>query len=389
MTKRLIQLFIRNSEQTEDKEVRNRYGYLASLVGIVCNIGLFLGKYTVGWLFGSIAIMADGINNLSDSVSNIVSLLGFKLGSKEADKDHPFGHARYEYIAGLIVCIIVLAIGLSLGKESIQKILHPNRIEFQWVTVAVLIVSIGIKFWMSRFNKAIGDLIDSNTLRATAADSRNDVITTAAVLAATVLCTATGIYRIDGIMGLFVALFILWSGGMLMWETLQPLLGTAPDKELVEAIEREIQSYPLVLNTHDLMIHDYGPGNVFGSIHVEFPADKNILMIHSLIEKMEEDMLKKKQIHLTIHHDPVVMDDPRIPELQSRLSRIAEAYRPGSSVHDIRLVETMEGDNLLFDYVLEAGTEYDREEIHTFFQQQLDQWKTGYHCLIKIEQSYI
>ena len=235
-----------------------------------------------GTLFGSIAIMADALNNLSDASSNVVSLVGFRLAAKGPDEKHPYGHVRYEYLAGLVVCVTILAIGLSLLKESALKVLHPTAVVFSWLSVGVLAVSIGVKLWMSRFNKTIGQRINSETLMATAADSRNDVLTTSAVLLSTVLSHLTGWDVLDGLMGVAVAAFILWSGWGLMMDTLSPLLGESPSPELVEHIEHTVMSYPGVLGVHDLMVHDYGPGHQFASLHIEFPAEADPLEAHNL-----------------------------------------------------------------------------------------------------------
>ena len=268
MTQLLIRLFIKHPSDTKDPAVRTAYGNLASLVGMACNILLCVGKLTVGTLFGSIAIMADALNNLSDASSNVVSLIGFRLASKAPDAEHPYGHARYEYLAGLVVSVTILAIGLSLGKESIGKVLHPTPVVFSWLSLGVLAVSIAVKLWMSRLNRTVGQRIASETLLATAADSRNDVLTTGAVLLSTILCRVTGWNVIDGIMGVAVAAFILWSGWGLVMDTLSPLLGETPSPELVAHIEQTVMSYPGVLGVHDLMVHDYGPGHQIGRAHV-------------------------------------------------------------------------------------------------------------------------
>ena len=255
MTQLLIRLFIRHPDNPQNPHTRAAYGNLASIVGMVCNVLLCLGKLAVGTLFGSIAIMADALNNLSDASSNIVSLVGFKLASRAPDAEHPFGHARYEYLAGLAVSVMILVIGVELLKESFAKVLHPTEVAFSWLMVAVLIASILVKLWMSRLNRQIGTAIDSETLLATAADARNDVITTAAVLAATILTKLTGFACIDGLMGIGVAAFILYSGAMLVKDTINPLLGAAPDSDLVEHIEKKALSYPGVLGVHLSLIH--------------------------------------------------------------------------------------------------------------------------------------
>ena len=299
MTQFLIRLFIRQPDHAQDPKVRAAYGNLACWVGVACNLLLCLGKLTVGTLFGSIAIMADALNNLSDASSNVVSLVGFKLAGKAPDAEHPFGHARYEYLAGLVVSVTILGIGFSLLKESVVKVLHPTPVQFGWLTVAVLVVSILVKLWMSGFNRTIGRIIGSETLIATAADSRNDVLSTSAVLIAAVLCRVTGWDVLDGLMGVGVAAFILISGWGLVMDTLSPLLGESPSEDLVDHIEQKVLSYPGVLGMHDLMVHDYGPGHQFASLHVELPAEQDPLEAHDLIDNIERDFLKNDRLLVT------------------------------------------------------------------------------------------
>ena len=298
----LIRTFIKNYENTADRAVRTAYGNLACIVSVVCNLLLFAGKTAVGTLAGSVSITADGMNNLSDASSNIVSLVGFKLGSRPADSEHPYGHARYEYLAGLAVSVMILVIGVELLKESFVKVLNPTPVQFGWLTVAVLIASILVKLWMSLLNRKIGRTIQSETLMATAADARNDVITTATVLVASVLTFVTGIDRLDGIMGLGVAAFILYSGIQLVRDTIDPILGAAPDPELVEHIEKKALGYPGVLGIHDLMIHDYGPGNRLVSFHIEMDAKGDVMQSHDVIDTIEKDLLVQDGMIATIHY---------------------------------------------------------------------------------------
>lgn len=388
MTQLLIRLFVKNADHPQQPDVRSAYGSLAGIVGMVCNVLLCLGKLTVGTLFGSIAITADAVNNLSDASSNIVSLLGFKLASKAPDAEHPYGHGRFEYLAGLVVSVTILGIGFSLLKESVVKVLHPTAVTFSWLTVCVLAASILVKLWMSVFNRKIGQLIASDTLLATAADSRNDVISTGVVLAAAVLCHLTGWDRLDGLMGLGVAVFILISGWGLVNETLSPLLGKSPDPELVEHIERTAMSYPGVLGVHDLMVHDYGPGHQFASIHVELPAESDPLEAHDLIDNIERDFLQKDHLMVTIHYDPIVTSDAAVGVLRSRLTEYLRQIDPQLSLHDLRMVLGNTHTNVLFDLVLPAGYRGDISaligQVKTFVRQQDEK----YNCIIKVEQSY-
>lgn len=388
MTQLLIRLFIKRPEDTKEPAVRTAYGNLASIVGMACNILLCLGKLTAGTLFGSIAIMADALNNLSDASSNIVSLIGFRLASKAPDAEHPYGHARYEYLAGLVVSVTILAIGLSLGKESIGKVLHPTPVAFSWLSVAVLTASILVKLWMSGFNRKVGQLIGSETLLATAADSRNDVLTTSAVLLATVLCSLTGWDILDGLMGVAVAAFILWSGWGLVMDTLSPLLGETPSPELVEHIEQTVMSYPGVLGMHDLMVHDYGPGHQFASLHVEFPAETDPLSAHDVIDNIERDFLKKDNLQVTIHYDPIVTSDAQVGVLRSRLMEKVRRIDPQLSIHDLRIVPGETHTNVLFDLVFPAGYTGDQNAVLAEMCSFVTEQDPKYSCIIKLEQSY-
>ena len=388
MTQFLIRCFIKRPDDVKDAAVRTAYGNLASLVGMACNILLCIGKLLAGTLFGSIAIMADALNNLSDASSNVVSLIGFRLAAKAPDAEHPYGHARYEYLAGLVVSVTILAIGLSLLKESALKVLHPTPVAFSWLSIGVLAASILVKLWLSGFNRAVGKKINSETLMATAADSRNDVLTTGAVLLSTILCSLTGYGIIDGIMGVGVAAFILWSGWGLVMDTLSPLLGESPSPELVEHIERTVMSYPGVLGVHDLMVHDYGPGHQFASLHVEFPAETDPLTAHDVIDNIENDFLKKDRLQVTIHYDPIVTADASVGVLRARLKEHARQLDPQLSVHDLRIVPGDSHTNVLFDLVFPAGYTGDIDQMLAKMCQFVKEQDPKYCCVVKVEQSY-
>ena len=388
MTQLLIRLFVRHPDDTKNAAVRTAYGNLASLVGMACNILLCIGKLLAGTLFGSIAIMADALNNLSDASSNVVSLIGFRLAAKAPDAEHPYGHARYEYLAGLVVSVTILAIGLSLLKESALKVLHPTPVAFSWLSIGVLAASILVKLWLSGFNRAVGKKINSETLMATAADSRNDVLTTGAVLLSTILCSLTGYGIMDGIMGVGVAAFILWSGWGLVMDTLSPLLGESPSPELVEHIERTVMSYPGVLGVHDLMVHDYGPGHQFASLHVEFPAETDPLTAHDVIDNIENDFLKKDRLQVTIHYDPIVTADASVGVLRARLKEHARQLDPRLSIHDLRIVPGDSHTNVLFDLVFPAGYTGDIDQMLAKMCQFVKEQDPKYCCVVKVEQSY-
>lgn len=388
MTQFLIRCFIKRPDDVKDAAVRTAYGNLASLVGMACNILLCIGKLLAGTLFGSIAIMADALNNLSDASSNVVSLIGFRLAAKAPDAEHPYGHARYEYLAGLVVSVTILAIGLSLLKESALKVLHPTPVAFSWLSIGVLAASILVKLWLSGFNRAVGKKINSETLMATAADSRNDVLTTGAVLLSTILCSLTGYGIIDGMMGVGVAAFILWSGWGLVMDTLSPLLGESPSPELVEHIERTVMSYPGVLGVHDLMVHDYGPGHQFASLHVEFPAETDPLTAHDVIDNIENDFLKKDRLQVTIHYDPIVTADASVGVLRARLKEHARQLDPRLSIHDLRIVPGDSHTNVLFDLVFPAGYTGDIDQMLAKMCQFVKEQDPKYCCVVKVEQSY-
>lgn len=388
MTNILIRLFIKTPQNTQTPGVRTAYGNLASYVGVICNVLLFLGKFIVGSLFGSIAITADAINNLADASSNVISLVGFRLAAKKPDADHPFGHARYEYIAGLCVCAVILAIGASLLKESFVKVLAPTDVMFSWLSVGVLSASIVVKLWMSLFNAKIGKLIKSETLIATAADSRNDVISTAAVLLSLFICKATGFAIYDGLMGLGVAVFILVSGYGLLKDTLSPLLGRAPDPALVKAIEDKVRSCEGVLGVHDLIVHDYGPGQQFASLHLEFDAQSDVLTVHDLIDNIEHYFLKEYHLLTTIHYDPIVTENEELDAACRYLRAFIKGIDPSFLMHDVRMVKGETHTNLIFDLAVPAGWRGDRAELVEYISDAALLLNPDYRCVIEIESSY-
>lgn len=353
MTKLLLRLFIRDYEAADQPRVRSAIGSLSGIVGIACNLLLFLGKLLTGTLTGSVSITADAMNNLSDASSAIVTLLGFRLAARPADEDHPYGHARYEYLSGLAVAAMIIVIGFELGQTSVEKILNPTPVSFGILPAAVLTASILVKLWLSRFNLDLSRRIHSSTLQATAMDSRNDCVSTAAVLAAGIVEYFFNL-RVDGFMGLAVAAFILWSGWNLARETISPLLGEAASPELKALIVDYIEKQPRVLGYHDLMVHDYGPGQRFASLHVEMDASEDPLECHELIDDMERECLESHQIHLVIHYDPVVTDDPELNALRDRVCRYFLERNEAMSIHDFRLIRGTGHTNLIFDVALPA-----------------------------------
>lgn len=310
MTDWLSRLLVKNYGRVNDPDVRTSYGLMAGAVGIVCNVVLCLAKGAIGLMSGSVSIVADALNNLSDASSNIVTLAGFKLASKPADKGHPYGHGRFEYLAGLVVAVLVAAVGLELVRSGIERIVEPQQVEFGLPVVVVMLLSIAVKAWMMGFNRTIGRRIESETLEATAIDSRNDVITTLTVLACSTLSWATGV-QLDGWVALGVGVFVLVSGLGLVRDTVNPLLGQAPSDEVVNRVHEIILGKPGVLGMHDLMIHDYGPGRKIGSAHVEMSASGDPLKIHAVLDGIEKEVERELGIVLTLHYDPIVLDGVR------------------------------------------------------------------------------
>lgn len=392
MTHWLLRLFVKNSDRTQDPGVRAAYANLACVAGILCNVLLFAGKFIVGTLFGSVAIAADAMNNLSDASSNIVSLVGFRLGARPADEKHPYGHARYEYLAGLVVSVMILVIGVELFKESFEKLLHPTQVNFGWLSAVVLLASIALKLWLSAFNRTIGKAIHSETLLATAADARNDVLSTSAVLIASLAARLTGINRLDGAAGLAVAVFILYSGFGLVRDTLDPILGAAPDPALIDRIERKVLSYPGVLGIHDLMLHDYGPGNRLASFHVEMPADADVLASHDTIDTIEKELLREEGLITTIHYDPVVADDPHANEVRAFVEQKAAELEPLAAVHDLRIVPGPTHTNVVFECAVPpeflTAKDHRAARLSTELREAVRNRWPDHFCVIRVESNY-
>lgn len=384
MTELLPRLFIKNHQNHDDPAVRSAYGKLAGIVGIVCNILLFAAKLIAGLVSGSVSITADAVNNLSDASGSVVTLLGFKLAEKPADKGHPYGHARMEYLSGLTVAVLILLIGLELAKTSFHKILHPSPVEFSAALVVVLDISILVKIWLAHFNRRLGSQIGSETLAATAADSRNDVLATAAVLLACVVGKLTN-WAIDGYAGFLVALFILWSGVGIIKDTVDPLLGEAPNPELVRMVGREISGYDKVLGLHDLMVHDYGPGRRFASVHVEMDSREDPLVCHEIIDGIERDFLEKHNIHLVVHYDPLVMDDEELNHMRALVEEAIQGIDQRFSLHDFRMVRGPSHTNLIFDLAIPYESDGERDEILRKIDECIQFEDSKYHAVVTFD----
>lgn len=367
MTNFLMRYFLPQGLDSNTPKLRTAAGWLSGIVGIVCHILLFAGKLIVGIFSGSVSITADAMNNLSDACSSVVTLIGFKLAEKPADEHHPYGHARYEYLSGLAVAGIIVVIGFELAKTSVEKILSPSPVTLSIPMVAVLVGSILVKLWLSAFNRALGNRINSAAILAAAADSRNDVISTAVVLLAAGIETFTQ-WHVDGIMGLAVALFVLYSGISMAKDTISPLLGEAASPELQQQIVRLVEKYPLVLGYHDLMVHDYGPGQRFASLHIEMDQREDPLVCHELIDNIERACLRELRVHLVIHYDPVVTGDTQLERMQRTVLESLHKIDERLNLHDFRMVQGKDHTNLIFDIVLPPSLWNQRKDV----KQQLD-----------------
>ncbi len=383
----LIKTFVKDYENTKDPAVRESYGKLAGIVGILSNLLLCILKIGIGLIFKSIAILADGINNLADASSSIITLVGFRLASKPADEDHPYGHARIEYITGLIVSLVIIFLGFQLFMSSVDKIRNPEPLEFSILTVAVLILAILIKVWQALFNIKIGTLIHSATLKATGADSRNDVIATSAVLISLLVEKLTNL-QLDGWMGAVVALFIIYSGIQLVKETSAPLLGQAPDPELVKSIHDRTVEFKGVLGIHDLIVHDYGPGRIFASIHVEVDADGDILASHDMIDNIERVLSRDLKIHLIVHMDPIDTKDPVLRRMKEDLQKIVDEMEDVQNFHDLRVVPGYSHTNFIFDIVISPECIKKETDLCKYIQGKVSEIDPKYCCVITVDHAY-
>lgn len=387
MTELLLRIFVKDYKNTDNPSVRSECGALSGWVGIFCNVFLFIAKLVAGVLAGSVSVMADAVNNLSDASSSLISLFGFKLSGKPADKEHPYGHARFEYLSALMVSILICVIGVELLRSCFDKILNPSDTDFGVVSVAILACSVLLKLWMMVFAKNVGKRINSKTLIATAADSRNDVIATLAVLLGGIVSKIYSV-NLDGYIGLGVALFILYSGFMLVKDTLDPLLGKAPEEELVNDIQDKILSYDGVLGTHDLLVHDYGPGRIFASVHVEMAAEEDVLKSHDIIDNIEREFYERDGIHLIVHYDPIVTNDSAVSDARRWLMEIVKEIHPTLSIHDLRIVPGPTHTNLIFDCVVPFEVEMSHAEIKDKIKDAVKAKDAKYFCVITIDLSY-
>ena len=388
MTEFLVNKFIKDSANIESTEVRTRYGMLASVVGIFCNVLLFSVKLAIGLILSSLAVSADGFNILSDAASSIISFVGVKMAGKPADAEHPFGHGRIEYIAALIVSFLVIEVGFTFFKSSISKIMHPEEITFDPVPFIILILSILVKLWMAFFNNKLGKRIDSKVMLATAADSLGDVITTSATVISIVICHFTSI-NVDAIAGLIVSGIVIWSGVSIAKDTLEPLIGQRVPSELYQKITDMVESYEGIVGAHDLIVHNYGPNRSMATIHAEVPNDVSIETSHEIIDRIERDAKKELNILLVIHMDPVEMRDEEVLELRDKTSHIVHALDPELHFHDFRVLKENEQKNLIFDLVVpDSYTEKDANRVMHQLIALLHEMEKNVDCIITLDRSF-
>lgn len=388
MTELLVRTFIKNHEQVENIQVRTRYGLVAGVVGICCNLALFAAKLLTGMFINSISVMADAFNNLSDAASSIIGFAGVKMAEKPADEDHPFGHGRIEYIAAFIVAFIVIQVGFSLFKTSLGKILHPEELSFSMVSVFILLLSIGVKLWMALFNRTLGKRIHSTVLMATSADSLGDVAATSATILSLVVF---GIWKvnIDGIVGLIVSVLVMIAGLNIAKDTLAPLIGEAIDPHVYEEITEFVESYDGIVGSHDLIVHNYGPNRSMASIHAEVPRDVDVEVSHEIIDRVEREAGRKLGIFLVIHMDPVETKDARIQELREMTKNVVASLDSRLTLHDFRVVDGTKRVNLIFDLVVPREyTKQMQDALKQQVNQKIHERDSKCYCVITTECSY-
>ncbi len=387
MIELLARWFIPHRDNTADGAVRRAYGTLCGAVGIGLNVLLFIGKFFAGQLSGSIAVTADAFNNLSDAGSSAVTLLGFRLAGKKPDPDHPFGHGRIEYISGLIVAGLILLMGVELAKSSFDKILHPEEVTFSALALVILAVSVAVKLYMWHYNRRIGGKIRSAAMEATASDSLSDAAATSAVLLAMLIGRWTGL-AVDGYVGMVVALFILFSAYKAAKETLSPLLGQAPDPELVQHIRDIVEEHDTVVGIHDLVVHDYGPGRQMVSLHAEVPASGDILELHDVIDNIERELHEKLHVQAVIHMDPIVTDDETVDALRRQVAELVRQVEPRMTVHDLRVIRGTTHTNLVFDAVLPLDAAITPAEAGRRIREKVAELDGDYYAVVTVEHSF-
>lgn len=389
MTEFLVKHFIKEYEHTEKVSVRTAYGVLASIVGIFCNILLFIVKFMVGLMVHSVSVMADAFNNLSDAGSSLISFVGVKIASKPADEEHPFGHGRMEYISALVVSFLVLEVGFTFLKDSIHKIQSPEIINFQMVSILILLLSIGVKLWLGLFNRKLGQKIDSKVMIAMFTDSMGDVMTTSATILSLLFFHFTGI-NIDGFIGIGVALVVMWAGVGIAKDTLEPLLGEAVDPEDYKRIKKFVESYDGIIGSHDLIVHNYGPNRSMASIHAEVPNNADITESHEIIDRIERDAIENLGLFLVVHMDPIEVEDEHVLYIQNATISFIKEIDPACSIHDFRVVDGKNQINLIFDLVVPRDySKAKQAEIEQLLCQKLKAQDSRYEFVITVEHSFV
>lgn len=384
----ILRLFVPNHTQTGDAAVRRRYGVVAGAAGILLNLLLFAGKLAAGIITGAISVTADAFNNLSDAASSVVTLVGFRLAGQKADADHPFGHGRMEYLAGLLVSLLILLVGVELAKSSFGKILHPEDTILTPLTAGILVASILVKLWMGWFNSQLGKRIKSETLKATATDSRSDALATSAVLLGLVIAHFSGL-RLDGWLGMLVAVFILKAGVSAAKDTLDPLLGAAPDQDTVKGVEEVILSHPQVMGIHDLIIHDYGPGRRMMSVHAEVSSQADVMEVHDIIDHIERELASRFQIEAVIHMDPIEVGNPRVDRLRQLTAGLVQELDPSATIHDFRVTAGPLHTNLIFDVVVPYDITLTSDQVKAALSEKLRAVDPTYYAVIHVDRSYV
>ena len=383
----LSRWLIQDYDRPEDPEVRRKYGVLCGSVGIGLNLLLFLAKFFAGTISGSIAITADAFNNLSDAGSSLVTIVGFKLAGQKPDPSHPFGHGRMEYLSGLAVSVLILLMGFELLQSSVDKIRHPAAIEFSWLSVVILLLGIAGKLYMSYYNRSVGNKINSAAMKATAADSLSDSISTAAVLVATLIAHFFSV-NIDGWVGVAVACFILYAGYNAARDTIDPLLGQAPDPELVTDVEKTVLSFPPIQSIHDMIVHDYGPGRLMISLHAEVPADGDLLEMHDTIDLVEQTLREKFHCDAVIHMDPIVTNDEQVLKMRSKMHQLVQVIDKRITVHDFRMVTGPTHTNLIFDVACPFDLKQSDEEVKRQVEEIVDLLDGNYNAVVTVDRIY-
>lgn len=389
MTELLVRKFVKNYQNTDDSRVRTDYGVLTSVVGILCNVLLFAGKLAVGMVMRSVSVMADAFNNLSDAASSVIGFVGVKMAGKPADREHPFGHGRIEYIAALVVAFLVIQVGLTFFKSSLDKIRHPEDLSFDLVSMLILTASVAVKLWLGRFNKVLGKRINSSVMQAAAADALGDVVTTLATMGSILFFHFTQI-NIDGFVGLLVSLVVMWAGIGIARDTLEPLIGQPVDPKLYREISEFVESYDGILGSHDLIVHNYGPTRSLASIHAEVPNDVDIETSHEIIDRIERDAARKLGIFLVIHMDPVAVRDERVTELKEQVTAELKKIDERLSLHDFRIVDGEQQINLIFDVVVpHSYSDKDMTQLHLDIVEKVSGLDPRYQCVVTLENGYI